>query len=594
MGILMNLQRKVMVNFLMLVSALLLAACGHSPQKSQAASGQAGASGQVGASGKAQHGQGNNQADLPNVELDEQILYEILLGDIAVQRGRPDLGVQAYLSIAQSTRDPRLAAHAARLAFEARQLDKAMEAFKLWQELDPKSMQAKQGIATLLLGGGKLEQARPHLVALLAADVENSGNVFLHVYPMLARHPDKAAVYALTHDLAQPYPKLAEAHWAVAQAADAAGKNEVAMQAARQASRLRPEWDGAAMLEAQLLLRSQPDQALARVKEYMAAHPDAREMRLFYARLLTGQKQYEAARKEFQLLLGVAPDSVDLSFAVALLSLELGELDRAEQELKEILVSGKKDPDDIYYYLAQISDARKQDEASLTNYRKVQEGEYVFPANLRIAMLLAKMGKLDDARKHLHSMLAENNPQRVQVVLVETQLLRQAKQLKTALQVLSLSLQKYPDHPDLLYESGMVASQLGERDTFEKMMRKLIQLNPNNAQAHNALGYDMLDRNERVLEGMQLVEKAYALAPDDAAIIDSMGWGYYRLGDLVKSVAFLRRAYSINPDPEIAAHLGEVLWVQGNKDEATKILRQAIKDHPDNTVLIGAVKKFLL
>ena len=584
----MNLKRVVIMKGMVLVSALVLGACAHKPQQVQPSTDKAGEL------SPSRNGAGQGSTELPNVELTQQILYKILLGDIAVQRGRPDIGSQVYLDVAKSTRDPRLAAHAARLSFEARQIDKAMEAFKLWQELDPKSMQAKQGIATILLSGGMLEESRAGLVALLAAaDAENRGNVFLQVYPVMARHPDKAAVYALVHDLAQPYPKLAEAQLAMAEAADAAGKNVVALQAAHQARILRLEWDSAIMLEAQLLLRSKPDQALALVKKYLEDYPDSREVRLFNARLLTGQKQYEAARKEFQLLLGVFPNSPDLSFAVALLSLEMGELDRAEQELNQILVSSTKDQDRVYYYLAQINDTRKQNEEALKNYRKVQEGEYVFPANLRIAVLLAKLGKLDDAREHLHTILVEDNQQRVQVVLVESQLLREAKQLNAAYQVLTQGLKKHPDHPDLLYDAGMVSSQLGKRDVFEKMMRKLIEVSPQNAQAYNALGYDMLDRNERVQEGMQLVEQAYALTPNDAAIIDSMGWGFYRLGDLVKSVAFLRRAYSANPDPEIAAHLGEVLWVQGLKDEATKILRQAIKDHPDNAVLVGVVNKFL-
>jgi tetratricopeptide (TPR) repeat protein len=584
----MNLKRVVIMKGMVLVSVLVLGACAHKPQQVQPSTDK------VGELFTFRNGASNGSADLPNVELTQPILYKILLGDIAVQRGRPDIGVQAYLDLAKSTRDPRFAAHAARLSYEARQIDKAMEAFKLWQELDPKSMQAKQGAATILLSGGMLEEARAGLVALLvAADTENRGSVFLQAYPVMARHSDKEAVYALVRDLAQPYPKLAEAQWAMAEAADAAGKSDVALQAAHQARILRPEWDSATMLEAQLLLRSKPDQALALVKKYLVDYPDSQEVRLFNARLLTGQKQYEVARKEFQLLLGVFPNSPDLSFAVALLSLEMGELDRAEQEFKQILGGNTTDPDRVYYNLAQISDTRKQSEEALKNYRKVQEGEYVFPANLRIASLLSKLGNLDDARKHLHTMLVEDNQQRVQIVLVESQLLREAKQLNVAYQVLRQGLQEHRNHPDLLYDAGMVSSQLGKRDVFEEMMRKLIQVNPQNAQAYNALGYDMLDRNERVQEGMQLVEKAYALAPDDAAITDSMGWGFYRLGNLVKSVVFLRRAYSVNPDPEIAAHLGEVLWVQGHKDEAIKILRQAIKDHPDNVVLVDVVKKFL-
>lgn len=585
----MNPKRLVIMKGAVLVSVLVLGACAHKPQQIQPSTSK------VGELSTPRNGAGQGSTELPRVKLTKQILYEILLGDIAVQRGRPDIGVEVYLDIAKSTRDPRLAAHAARLSFEARQIDKAMEAFKLWQELDPNSMQARQGITTILLSGGMLEEARPGLVALLASatDAENRGNIFLQAYPVMARHPDKAAVYALVNDLAQPYPELAEAQWALAEAADAAGKNEVALQAAHQARILRPEWDSATMLEAQLLLRNKPDQAVALVKKYLADFPDSRDMRLFYARLLTGQKQYEAARREFQILLEAFPNSLDLSFAVALLSLEMGELDRAERELNQILAGSKKDPDRVYYYLAQINDTRKQNEEALENYRKVQEGEYVFPANLRIAVLLARLGKLDDARNHLHTMLAEDNQQRVQVVLVESQLLREAKQFNATYQVLVQGLKKHPDHPDLLYDAGMVSNQLGKRDVFEKMMRKLIQINPQNAQAYNALGYDMLDKNERVQEGMALVEKAYALAPDDAAITDSMGWGFYRLGDLVKSAVFLRRAYSANPDPEIAAHLGEVLWVQGLKDEAAKILLQAIKDHPDNAVLVGVVKKFL-
>jgi len=236
MGMIMNLKRVVIMKGMVLVSALVLSACAHKPQLVQLPTDK------TDELSKSHNGAGQVSTELPKVELTKQILYEILLGDIAVQRGRPDIGVQMYLDIAKSTRDPRLAAHAARLSFEARQIDKAMEAFKLWQELDPKSMQAKQGIATILLSSGMLQEARAGLVELLASatNAESRGHIFLQSYPVMARHPDKAAVYALVHDLALPYPKLAEAQWALAEAADAAGKSEVALQAAHQARILRP------------------------------------------------------------------------------------------------------------------------------------------------------------------------------------------------------------------------------------------------------------------------------------------------------------------------------------------------------------------
>jgi Flp pilus assembly protein TadD len=158
--------------------------------------------------------------------------------------------------------------------------------------------------------------------------------------------------------------------------------------------------------------------------------------------------------------------------------------------------------------------------------------------------------------------------------------------------VLSQGLEELPSHPDLLYETAMLADKLGKHDVAEQLLRKLIQLQPTHAHAHNALGYSLLERNERIDEALELVEKALELAPEDPAIMDSVGWGYYRNGRLDDSVNMLRRAYAANPDPEIASHLGEVLWVRGDKDEARKIWQDSLKDHPDNALLQAAIKKF--
>ncbi|MBL0038151.1 MAG: tetratricopeptide repeat protein [Nitrosomonadales bacterium] len=187
-----------------------------------------------------------------------------------------------------------------------------------------------------------------------------------------------------------------------------------------------------------------------------------------------------------------------------------------------------------------------------------------------MAYLTNKSGKLNEARQILHKTATKNNQQRIQLAMVEAQILRDAKQFESAYQVLMQGLEKLPNQPDLMYEAAMLADKAGKHDAFEQMMRKLIEIEPDNAQAYNALRYGLLERNERVPEAMNLVEKAYQLAPEDAGIIDSMGFGYYRSGNLSKSLEFLRRAYAANPDPEIAAHLGEVLWVQGEKEQAKK------------------------
>ncbi len=563
-----------------IIFSLLLTACAHAPQQAVE---------QV----EKPEPQAEKPLDLPKLELTGQMLYEFLLGDVASQRGIPGMAAQIYMKLADSTRDPRVASRAAHLAYDAHEMDKAVEAFKLWLELEPASLEAKQMLSMMLIGGGRLDEARPHLVEILAAYPERAGHALMKIYPFIAQHPDKIAVFDLLHELAQPYPRVAEAHLVLAQAAGAAGKHELALNEVRQARVLRAEWEMAALFEAQLLQRELPQEALALLKKYLAAYPEANDARLLYARTLLEQKQYAESRMEFQRLLKAHPENADLAFAVAMLSLEMGELERAENGLRQALVNGKKDEGTVYYYLGQLCEAKKSNEDALQNYRKVQDGEYVYAAHLRVAYLLYRTGKLEEARDYLHQSAAQNNQQRVQLMSLEAQILREAKQPEAAYQVLTQGLEKLPNHPDLLYGAAMLADQIGKHEVFEQLMRKVIQVKPDNAQAYNALGYSLLDRNERVQEGMQLVEKASQLAPDDAAIIDSVGWGHYRLGNIPKSLEFLRRAYTANPDPEIAAHLGEVLWVQGEKGQAKKVWDAALKSHPDNAVLQEAVKRFL-
>lgn len=579
-----------------LIIPLLLSACAHAPRTgeeatSKAANPVASVPGQS-ESAAAEKDQESAPLDLPNVAMNSQMLYEFLLGDIAEQRGRPDLAAQAYLDLAKTTRDPRVARHAAQLAFESRQMEKSLEAFGLWQELEPSAPLANQMLLSLLLSGGKYQEARPYVDHLLAAAPKNPGNVFMLIHSILIRVPDKSAALDWLVNVAQPYSQVAEAHWAVAQIAAAVNKNELALSEIRRAVKLRPDWDVAAMLEVQLLLPTDPVRAMELLKKFSGSHPDNKEVRLFYARALLEQKHYAEARVQFQKLLAADPDNTELAFAIALLSLQLGELERAEKELQETLAHGKKDADTVHYYLGQLSEAKKQDAAALAQYRQVMAGDYVYSARLREAYLLNKGGKLEEARTVLKATPAADDQQRVTLVLIEAQMLRDAKQFDTSYKILADALEAMPDQPQLMFEMAMAADKLGKTEIFEKTLRKLLQLEPNAAQAYNALGYSFLERNVQLEEGMKLVEKAYQIEPGDAAITDSVGWGYYRLGKLDKSAEFLRRAFAANPDPEIAAHLGEVLWVQGNKDEAKKIWQDALKSNPENDALRMVVKKF--
>ncbi|MFM2397774.1 MAG: hypothetical protein RLZZ144_1024 [Pseudomonadota bacterium] len=529
--------------------------------------------------------------NLPNQPLSALMLYQFLLGDIALQRGMPELGAQAYLELAQSSRDPRVARRAAQISIEAHTYDRALDALKLWQELEPLAPQATQMQMTLLLGSGRLAEATPQLQALLNKAGTNQGMVFIQTHALLQRVQNKRAALVWLQGISAEFPTVAEGHWAVAQLAAVLEESELALQEVAIAIHLRPDWDQPAVLEAQLWMSRDAAKALALLKKYLEAHPENYDARLYYARALLEQKFYVPSREQFQLLIIANPASTEVAFAIALLSLQLGDLDRAEKELRQALVAGNKDSGTVHYYLAQLHEARKDEAAAIAEYHAVSTGEYVFAARLREAQLLYKAGQLPAAQAVLHDAPTTQPQQGINLLLIEAQMLRESQQHDASFAVLTRGLEKFPKQPQILFEAAMTADKLGKLALFEQLMRKLIAVAPDAAQAYNALGYSFLERNVRIAEGMKLVEKAYKLAPNDAAIIDSIGWGHFRLGDLTKSTEFLRRAFALNPDPEIAAHLGEVLWKSGKQEEAITLLQDSLKNNPDNKILSTLLKK---
>ena len=478
------------------------------------------------------------------------------------------------------------------LALKFGQPDQAIEALQIWRETDPSSLMARRMLSSVLLRSGKIDQARDEFASLLKADESHSAQNFIQIFQMLAAFPDRTAALRLMRELAQPYPGVAEAHWAVAQLAQASGDSELAMNEAEQARSLRPDWDMAVALDAVLLQKKDPRKSLDLLHGYLSGHPEAQEIRMQYARELLDQKQYKAAREQFQYMANKNPDNPEFAYAIALISLQLNDLNSAETELKQALSKGKADQSTVQFYLGQLSEAKNKDEEAIAYYRQVKDGDFLVPAQIRTAYLLSKHGQLAEAREILHRIQVNNNQQRAKLAMIEAQLLRDANQLDEAYRVLNEALENAPDDVDLLYETGMMADQSGKPDVFETLMRKLIKIKPDYAQAYNALGYGMLERNEHIPEAMALVEKALQLAPDDASIMDSVGWGYYRSGKLDESVKMLRRAYAGNANPEIAAHLGEVLWVRGDKAEAKKIWQDSLKDNPGNAPLQAVIKKF--
>ncbi|MBE7423307.1 MAG: tetratricopeptide repeat protein [Zoogloeaceae bacterium] len=530
--------------------------------------------------------------NLPNRELTGQILYQTLLAEIAGQRGNLGLSASAYLDLARSTRDPRLARRAAEMALHGRNLEQAVQATRLWVELDPESAQARQMMAGLLVSANRLDELQPHVAKLLEQEGGNLGDGLLRLNRLFARYPDKRAVLALVEQLTLPYVGMAEAHFARAQAALNAAEWPRGIAEADKALAMRPGWDAAVMLKAQLQRADSPEAAIETLRSHLAGHPQAREVRLQYARSLVGARKFPQARTEFQRLLGDFPGNADVIYAVAVLSMQLSDWTTAEDNFRKLLDRNFAEIDTVRLYLGQIAEERKQHDEALRRYAEIAPGEQYLAAQLRIAQLLARQGKLDAGRRHLQETRVPGQGERIQLLLAESQLLRDGGRTQEAYDLLAGQLAAQPEQPELLYESALMAEKLGRHDVLEVNLRKLIQLRPDHAHAYNALGYSLAERNQRLAEAEQLIFKALQLSPDDPFIIDSMGWVLYRKGDPAGALSHLQRAHSIRPDPEIAAHLGEVLWVLGRRDEARRTWQEAAQVHPGNEVLVEVIKRF--
>ena len=518
-------------------------------------------------------------------------MFKLLLAEISLQRGQANVAVQSYLELTRETKDPRIAQRATEIAWNARLLGIALETAGVWLAADPESQQASQVLVALLINQARLADAQPLLEKSLAADKESVGNNFLQLTNLLARHPDKAAVLQLVQNLAQPYSTLPEAHYTIAQAAWNAGQSELALSEVRTALKLRADWEQAALFQGQLLQRTSNTEALSYFQTYLKSYPRAMDVRLNYARLLVTEKKYPAARNEFQALLKEFPNNPDVTMAVGLLSLQLSDYDTAEKQLLHALETSYKDPDAVRYYLGQLNEERKRFDEALRWYGGINDGEQYVPARARYAAILAKQGKLPEARKYLQES-PRNSQQTLQFTQAEAQLLRDVSDYRGAYDVLSQAVEKNPNSPELLYDQAMAAEKVDRVDVLEANLRKVIQIRPSYAHAYNALGYSFADRNMRLPEAYTLIEQALQLAPDDPFIMDSMGWVLYRMGQNDAAITFLRRAFELRPDAEIAAHLGEVLWTTGQRDEARRIWSGALKNDPANEVLLATVKKF--
>lgn len=516
-------------------------------------------------------------------QLTPQLMYQFLLGEIAGQRGDMKLSAEAYADLAVRTRDARVARRATEIALYARQNKLALRNAQLWLELEPDSVKAQQTLASLLVSGGRLADAKPYLEAWIKAGKPEQ--VFMQLHGLFARQGDKQAVASLVSGLAEAFPALPEARFAVGQAAWQAGQGQNALNALAEALRLKPDWEHAVLFRAQVLQQTEGEAAaIAFMGAYLKDHPQARDVRLAYAKQLARAGRLEESRQAFAILVQDMPDNPEPHFAMGLVAMQGNDLDNAKVSFEQALKLGFDDKGLINYSLGQIAEAKGQLDEAVTQYKGVT-GQQQFEAQLRVALVLGKAGRLQEGRDWLKQLSPNSEGQGVRIVQAEAELLRDAKRHADVFEVFDRALEKYPDNLELLYDRAMAAEKLNRLDVLEKDLRRMIQLKPDYAHAYNALGYSLADRTNRLAEAIELLEKALNLAPNDPFILDSMGWALFKVKRYGEAAEYLRRAYAGRDDPEIAAHLGEVLWMKGERDEARRIWQGGLKVHPDNESL---------
>lgn len=565
--------------FLLVLPVFGLAACATTPPPSQ----------------PGHHAQETKtERQLPKVDLTPDILYNILLGEIAGLQGKLDVAIESLGKAGAKTRDPRLVERATHAAVYARQYAKASKVASLWIELEPENLEAHETLAMVLLHMDKPAQAQLHLenALAIAKDKSKLGHTFIRLATVLSRQGNRQAAFEVMQTLTLQYPETPYAFMALANLAVRAGELDSALEAINTALKMQPGWTEAALFKGRILIARKNDVATnSFFDSYLTEYPHSVKLRLNYARYLVDRKQWLSAKEQFERVVSHNPKDADSIFAVGLLSFQSEQLEQADQYFRRHLKL-RSDNDQARVYLGQIAQRQRRYSEALAWFREITSSEQYFEAQTRTAMVMAKMGDVEKAREHIKKIQPESDQQRVQLVLAEEQVLRESKQYQKAMDVLSEALKQAPGDTDILYARALIAEKLDLIELTEKDLRSILKKDPRNVHALNALGYTLADRTDRLDEAFNLVTRAMKEKPNDAFILDSMGWVEYRRGNYQEAIKHLRKALTLRNDAEISAHLGEVLWMVGERNKARNVWLQALEKTPDNEALLGTMKRF--
>jgi tetratricopeptide (TPR) repeat protein len=538
-----------------------------------------------------------------NPALDAELFYEIFLGEVSARTGDPGAGYAFMLEAARRSADGQLYQRAADIALQARSGDYALAAAKAWKEALPGSREANRYVLQILIALNRIAETPELLREELAQSSPRAKTSTLAALPqMYGRASDKVLAAkvveaALVDELA--HPATGPLAWvSLGRIRLAADSKAGALEAARKAQALDKTNEGAARLALELLEANVPE-AESVLTESLAEQPTS-ELRLAYARVLLGLQRYNDAAGQLALATQEKPDLVEPWLVLATLQLQENRLADAEASLQRFtdLLAAASDTElrqkgltQAYLLHAQIAEKKQDFAAAEAWLARIDNAEEVLSAQSRRASLLARQGKVAQARALLRGLPGATLDDRRMKLLAEVQLLRDLRLYQDAYEVQGELVALTPDDTESLYDRAMLAEKAGQPDTMERLLREVIAKKPEYYHAYNALGYSLADRGVRLAEAKDLILKALEFAPNDPFIKDSLGWVEFRMGNAAEARRVLESAYKSRADVEIAAHLGEVLWSLGDKEAAVRIWKEGQRTSPDNETLKETLKR---
>ncbi|HKB55793.1 MAG TPA: tetratricopeptide repeat protein [Ramlibacter sp.] len=535
--------------------------------------------------------------------LDAELFYEVLLGELNARGTEPATGYSLILDAARKTKDPALYQRAVDLAFQARSGDAALQAAQAWKQAYPDSRDANRYVLQILIALNRVADSAGPLREDLALAGPQDRNTALALIPRnYARVTDKKLAASVVQQAIADYlnqPATASAAWTtVGRMRLVAGDQKGAIEAAQRGQAANPAAEGPALLGIELMGSKQPE-AEALVRRYMDGKP-LPEMRMAYARELLEAQRYPEAERQLEFVTKEKPGYPEAWLVQGTLQLQNNQDVAAEASLKRYLdlaqAQGKnadrsRGEAQAYLSLSRIAERRKDFAQASAWLDHIQNAQDLIAAQQRRASILAREGKLDEARKLIRSLPERNEADARNKLMAEVQLLRDNKQYKAAYDLLGQATAKPPVDADLLYEQAMLADKIGDTTDMERLLREVIAKRPDYQHAYNALGYSFAERNVRLPEAKELIQKALSLSPDDPFITDSLGWVEYRMGNKTQALKILQSAYKAKPDADIAAHLGEVLWSLGQRDRAESVWKEGLLLDAQNDTLLETLKR---